>query len=75
MFVAPCQSDYVTRSFASIGVNPEVYYTMNGPSEFHVIGTLKEWDIIDRLGEIRAPTLVTSGRLDEATPADRRHRA
>jgi L-proline amide hydrolase len=59
---------YVTRSFASIKVNPEVYYTMNGPSEFHVIGTLKEWDIIERLGEIRVPTMVTSGRFDEATP-------
>jgi L-proline amide hydrolase len=42
---------------------------MNGPSEFHVIGTLKEWDIVDRLGEIRVPTLVISGRYDEATPA------
>ena len=60
--------DYVTRSFDSIAINPEVYYTMNGPSEFHVIGTLKEWNIIDRLGEIRVPTLVTSGRFDEATP-------
>lgn len=60
--------DFVTRSFASIGVNPEVYHTMNGPSEFHVIGTLREWDIIDRLGEIRLPTLVTSGQFDEATP-------
>jgi proline-specific peptidase len=60
--------EYVTRSLASVGVNPEVYYTMNGPTEFHVIGTLKEWDIIDRLGEIRVPTLVTSGRFDEATP-------
>jgi L-proline amide hydrolase len=26
------------------------------------------WDIIPRLGEIRVPTLVTSGRYDEATP-------
>jgi proline-specific peptidase len=60
--------EYVERSFAAIDRNPEVYYTMNGPSEFHVIGTLKEWDIIPRLGEIRVPTLVTSGRYDEATP-------
>lgn len=60
--------DYVTRSFASIEANPEVYHTMNGPSEFHVIGTLKTWNIIPRLGEIDAPTLVTSGRFDEATP-------
>lgn len=60
--------DYVQRTFASIARNPEVYHTMNGPSEFHVIGTLKEWDIIPRLGEIDVPTLVTSGRFDEATP-------
>ena len=60
--------DYVQRSFASIAANPEVYHTMNGPSEFHVVGTLKEWTIIPRLGEIRVPTLVTSGRYDEATP-------
>ena len=60
--------DYVARTFASITVNPEVYHTMNGPTEFHVIGTLKDWEIIDRLGEIRVPTLVTSGRFDEATP-------
>ena len=60
--------EYVQRTFAAIAKNPEVYVTMNGPSEFHVIGTLKEWDIIPRLGEIRVPTLVTSGRYDEATP-------
>ena len=62
------QPDSVRRSFAAIDRNPEVYFTMNGPSEFHVIGTLKEWDVIPRLGEIRVPTLVTSGRYDEATP-------
>jgi proline-specific peptidase len=60
--------EYVQRSFASIAANPEVYHTMNGPSEFHVVGTLTEWNIIPRLGEIRVPTLVTSGRFDEATP-------
>jgi L-proline amide hydrolase len=59
----------VTRSFAKMAANPEVYHTMNGPSEFHVIGTLREWDITARLGEIRVPTLVLSGRYDEATPA------
>jgi proline-specific peptidase len=48
--------------------NPEVYHKMWGPSEFHATGTLKEWDIRDRLGEIRLPTLVTGGRYDEATP-------
>jgi proline-specific peptidase len=61
--------DSLNRSFAKIAQNPEVYNTMNGPSEFHVIGTLRHWTIVDRLGEIRVPTLVTSGRHDEATPA------
>jgi proline-specific peptidase len=60
--------EYVQRTFAAIDRSPEVYHTMNGPSEFHVVGTLKNWDIIPRLGEIAVPTLVTSGRFDEATP-------
>jgi L-proline amide hydrolase len=41
---------------------------MNGPSEFHVVGSLKTWDITDRLPEITTPTLLVSGRHDEATP-------
>lgn len=61
--------EYVVRTFDQLARNPEVYNTMNGPSEFHVVGKLKDWDIIDRLGEIRVPTLITSGRYDEATPA------
>jgi L-proline amide hydrolase len=60
--------DYVQRSFAKLADYPEVYNTMNGPSEFHVIGTLKNWDVIPELGKINAPTLVTSGKHDEATP-------
>ena len=59
----------VVRTFEKLEQNPEVYHTMNGPSEFYVTGTLKDWNVIDRLGEIRVPTLVTSGEYDEATPA------
>jgi proline-specific peptidase len=58
----------VARTFAKLERNPQVYRTMNGPSEFHVVGTLKDWDIVARLPEINLPTLVTSGRHDEATP-------
>ena len=60
--------DCVNRAFEKLQKDPEVYNTMNGPSEFHVIGVLKDWDIVDRLGEIHVPTLVISGRYDEATP-------
>ena len=45
-----------------------VYYTMNGPSEFHVTGVTKDWDRTNRLSEIHVPTLITSGRYDESTP-------
>ena len=38
----------------------------NGPSEFTVIGTLKEWSIIDRLPHIEAATLAINGQFDEA---------
>src|SRR5664279_3413696 len=57
--------DFVKRSFEKLAQYPEVYFTMNGPSEFCVIGTLKHWDVRQRLGEIHAPTLVTSGRYDD----------
>jgi L-proline amide hydrolase len=60
--------DYVERSFAQMAEDPTVYHTMNGPSEFHCIGSLKTWDITDRLHEISIPTLLISGRYDEATP-------
>ena len=56
------------RSFDQIDFDPTVYHTMNGPSEFHVVGSLKSWDITDRLHEITTPTLLVSGRHDEATP-------
>ena len=60
--------DCLQRSFDQVEVDPTVYHTMNGPSEFHVIGSLKTWDITDRLHEIATPTLLVSGRYDEATP-------
>jgi L-proline amide hydrolase len=61
--------DELMRSFTAIAEDPTVYHTMNGPSEFHVIGTIKDWEAKDRLRLIQAPALVISGRYDEATPA------
>ena len=61
--------EFVTRSFAKLARNPQVYRTMNGPTEFHVVGTLKDWEILSRLGNVTEPVLLTSGRHDEATPA------
>lgn len=58
----------VTRTFDAMAADPTVYSTMNGPNEFHVIGSLKDWSIVDRLDRIAVPTLLISGRHDEATP-------
>jgi proline-specific peptidase len=69
--------DWLVECFQLLDANPEVYHAMNGPSEFHVIGSLRDWDITPRLGEIDVPTLVFSGRYDEVTPAmtEAAHRA
>src|ERR1051326_6984845 len=58
--------DYVLRSFEFLEEHGVVYNTMNGPSEFHIIGPLKDWDITERLGEIRIPTLGITGGFEEA---------
>jgi proline-specific peptidase len=54
---------------AMVGMNREIYRHMWGPAEFKATGTLKDWDVTSRLGEIDVPTLIVSGRYDEATPA------
>jgi L-proline amide hydrolase len=59
----------VARAFEKLEADPRVYYSMWGASEFQPSGTLVGWDVTDRLGEIDVPTLVTSGRFDESTPA------
>lgn len=59
----------VARTYAAIDDDPTVYHAMNGPTEFHVIGSMRHWSIIDRLSQIQVPTLLISGRYDEATPA------
>lgn len=59
----------VQRTFDAIEADPTVYHTMNGPNEFHVVGTMKHWSIVGRLSTIDVPTLLISGRYDEATEA------
>jgi proline-specific peptidase len=58
--------DALERSFT--GVNQEIYEYMAGPSEMAIVGTLRDWDVTDRLGEIDVPTLVTCGEYDELRP-------
>ena len=44
-----------------------VYRIMNGPNEFTITGTMKNWDISDRISTIKVPTLITVGEYDEVT--------
>jgi L-proline amide hydrolase len=69
--------DWLQRTFDGLAANPEVYFTLNGPSEFHVTGPLKSFDITAELGAITVPTLLFCGEFDEVTPAtvDQAHRA
>ncbi len=60
--------DWLQRTFDGLAANPEVYYTMNGPTEFHVIGPLKDFDVLADLGLINTPTLLFCGEFDEVTP-------
>ena len=47
----------------------QVYLTMNGPNEFTLVGTLRDWDRSADLARITQRTLITCGRHDEITPA------
>jgi proline iminopeptidase len=46
----------------------EIFETMFGPSDFHIVGTIRSWDVLDRLPEIALPALVLAGRFDECAP-------
>jgi proline iminopeptidase len=46
----------------------QVYVMMQGPSEFGASGRLVNWDIKDRLKEIKIPTLMIGAKNDTMDP-------
>ena len=60
--------DPVMRGFKHL--NPDVYVTMQGPSEFGIKGdaTLKTWDVKSELHNITVPTLTIGARYDTMDP-------
>ncbi|ORW36648.1 proline iminopeptidase [Mycobacterium paraense] len=54
------------EAFRNMGT--DVFETMFGPSDFHIVGTIRDWDVFGRLGEITLPTMVLAGRYDECVP-------
>ena len=51
-------------------LNPNIYVYMQGHSEFGMTGnaTLKNWDVSDRLKEIKVPTLMLGAKYDTMDP-------
>ncbi|ORA14277.1 proline iminopeptidase-family hydrolase [Mycobacterium asiaticum] len=62
--------DDLYRAFQNMGT--EIFETMFGPSDFHIVGTIRDWDVRDRLREIALPTLLLAGRFDECSPDEMR---
>ncbi|KAG9584808.1 proline iminopeptidase, partial [Aureobasidium melanogenum] len=58
--------DELVQTLDQVKDDDTVYMTMNGPSEFNVIGSLKGWDITSELHKINVPTLLINGNYDEA---------
>jgi proline iminopeptidase len=56
------------RSFKKL--NTVIYTQMQGVDEFHVTGNFKNWEMWDRLPNIKIPTLVIGGMKDEMNPED-----
>jgi proline iminopeptidase len=56
--------------------NTGIYNYMQGPSEFTIVGTLRNYDATSFLKEVKVPTLFTVGDVDEADPVTiRKHAA
>lgn len=73
LFMCRCEPwpKEINDSFAGLAEDNTVYMTMCGPSEFFVIGSLKEWSVSERLQEITEKTapggvLIMNGHYDEA---------
>lgn len=60
--------EFINRAFSHL--NPAIYIYMQGHSEFGMTGnaTLKNWDVSERLKEIKTPTLMIGGKYDTMDP-------
>ena len=61
----PCSPLAHELQDAFMRMGAEIFETLFGPSDFHIVGTIRGWDVFDRLAEIALPTLVLAGRYDE----------
>ena len=65
VFRHPVKAD-LDSTFATM--NQAIYGYMQGPSEFTITGTLKDYVVTDSLVTVKVPTLLTVGEFDEVGP-------
>ena len=53
---------------AFMRMGAEIFETMFGASDFHIVGTIRNWDVFDRLSEIAMPTLVSRAGSTNVSP-------
>jgi L-proline amide hydrolase len=58
-------------SYLEMSSNPAVYFAMNGPTEFHVIGSLRDWSVVDCLPGIAVPFLLGTHGVPRGMPSGR----
>jgi proline iminopeptidase len=66
VFRHPVEAD-LDSTFAT--VNEAIYNYMQGPSEFTITGTFRDYNVRSFLPAIRVPVLFTVGEFDEVGPA------
>lgn len=62
--MARCCKTYIKH------LNEQVYVTLQGPTEFNITGSCKDWTIRDRLKKILVPTLVLGAKYDSMNPEE-----
>ncbi|KAK3312558.1 Alpha/Beta hydrolase protein [Apodospora peruviana] len=59
--------DDVQAAFKNLKEDPTAYLTIQGPSEFVITGSMKEWEGWQDAHNIEVDTLLLNGRYDEVT--------
>ncbi|KAI0521991.1 Alpha/Beta hydrolase protein [Xylaria bambusicola] len=57
----------VLCAFKNLKDDPSAYHTMQGPSEFVIVGSFKDWEGWQEAHNIEVETLLLNGRYDEVT--------
>ncbi|KAI1205004.1 proline iminopeptidase [Annulohypoxylon truncatum] len=57
----------VMMAFQHLHEDPTAYLTIQGPSEFTIIGNFKDWEGWKEAHNINVPTLLINGKYDEVT--------